>query len=252
MDVRIQGDGPAAPFLGAKELFETECDLERPVHVRIRSDPDERTWTGHPAGKHVLNISRRAATSVMARDLALHEFSHMRRHEQSHPSHTQSTEEALFLGLAGKRVERRKLAHCYQIANHMKDIYADDITLRVTPADKLVVFLESELAAAVADRPAGTPRGDLRRLTSSADPEMTAVNAAFALALLERHDLVGPSHPIYDLARVADKDAPMVDVASFKRQFKNLARDPDRSEYRKALVDVTQSYVVDEGAQAAD
>ena len=252
MDVRVQGDGPTAPFLSAQDLFETEFDLDRPVYVRVRTDPDERTWTSHDSESHVLNISYQAATSVMARELALHEYAHMHHNEQGHPSHMQSTEEALFLGLAGRRVERRKLAHCYQIANHMKDIYADDITLDVAPADKLVVFLESQLAAAVADRPARPPEYATRRMTRSSDPEITAVNAAFALALLERHDIIPDDHRIYDLAGIAANDAPMVDLPTFKRGFKTLARDPDESEYRKALVDMTRSYVMGDGAQAAD
>jgi hypothetical protein len=135
----------------------------------------------------------------------------------------------------------------------MKDIYADDITLDVAPADKLVSFLESSLAAALADRPAATP-GAWQRLTPAADPEITAVNAAFALALCERHDLLAPDHRLYDLARAAASDAPGVSLEGFKRRFRTLAADPDESEYRKALVDVTREYAVGSGStgQAAD
>jgi hypothetical protein len=263
MEVHVHGPGPATPFLRARDLFETEYDLDSPVHVRIRENPDERTWTAHP-DHHVLNISRQAATSVMARELALHEFSHMARHEQDHPSHTQSTEEVLFLALSGKSVERCRVVHCYQIANHMKDIYADDITLRVGPTDKLVSFLESELAAAVADRPARGPdravsgrdgpvRGrDALRLTSTADPEMTAVNAAFALALVERHDLVESDHRLYDLAHAAANDAPGVSLSGFKHRFKSLGPNPGESEYRRALVDAAREYAVGERKTAAD
>lgn len=251
MDVRIQGFGPSVPFLRAKDLFEIEHDLERPVYVHVRTDPDERTWTGHDAERHVLNISEQAATSAMARELVLHEYAHMRRHEQDHPSHTFPTEEALYLALAGKTIEQRKLTHCYQIANHMKDIYADDITLRVGPTNKLVSFLESELASAVADRPTG-PQAHFHRLTAAADPEITAVNAAFALALVERHDLVDADHRLYDLAHAATNDAPNVNFQAFKRRFKSLTRDPNESEYRKALVEVTREYAVESGEQAAD
>ncbi|MFB6164645.1 MAG: DUF5781 family protein [Haloarculaceae archaeon] len=249
MDVRVQGVGPTEPFLSARDLFETEYDLERPVSVHVHEDPDERTWTGHTDEQHYLHISGQAATSAMARELALHEFSHMRRYEQGHPSHTQSTEEALYLALAGRSVEQRKLTHCHQIANHMKDIYADDITLSVAPADKLVAFLESGLAAALADRPVD-PAAWTRR-TPAADPEITAVNAAFALALVERHGLVDADHRLYDLAHAAAEDAPGIHFERFKRRFRTLADDPDESEYRKALVDVTREYAV--GAdQAAD
>jgi hypothetical protein len=273
MDVRVQGRGPAEPFLSARDLFETEHDLAWPVEVEVREDPDERTLTGHyDDDRHVLVMSEQAARGAMARELALHEFSHMVRYEQRHPSHTQSMEEALFLALAGRSVERRKLAHCYQIANHMKDIYADDITLDVAPADKLVSFLESSLAAAVADRPAEAgsrtswrPRGEdesptaggaggWQRLTPAADPEITVVNAAFALALCERHDLLPADHRLYDLASAAAADAPGISLSAFKTHFRTLAADPDDSEYRKALVDVTREYATDagSGSTAAD
>jgi len=246
MDVRVQGAGPTAPFLSAQDLFETEHDLSLPVYVHLRDDPDERTWAAHYDDRHVLNISQQAASSAMARELALHEFAHMVRHEQQHPSHTQSTEEVLYLALAGKRVEQRKLSHCYQIANHMKDIYADDITLSVGPGEKLLSFLESSLAAAVVDRPETPPRPGLERLSPSADPEITAVNAAFALALAERHDLVDEEHRLYDLAHVATMDAPEVDFQEFKRRFRELAREPDTSTYRQVLVDATRSYASNE------
>ncbi len=243
MDIRVQGDVPPDPFLGAADLFETEFSLDAPVHVKVRDDPDERTWAAHYDDHHVLNVSRRAATSAMARELAVHELSHMARYEEGHASHLQSTEEALYLGLAGEKVERRKLAHCYQIANHMKDIYADDITLSVAPADKLVGFLESTLASAIADRPdpdrAGSPP-----VTAGADPEITAVNAAFALALVERHELVDDSHRLYDFARAAESDTEEIDVNGFKKRFLALGPDPSESDYRKALVSAARAYAV--------
>ncbi|AXR79594.1 DUF5781 family protein [Natrarchaeobaculum sulfurireducens] len=250
MDIRVQGPGPTSPFLSARDLFETEHDLSLPVYVQLRDDPDERTWAGHYEDRHVLNISRQAASSAMARELALHEFSHMARYEQEHPSHVQSIEEVLYLALAGKRVERRKLAHCHQIANHMKDIYADDITLAVGPGEKLLAYLESSLAMALADRPETPSRPGLKRLSPSADPEITAVNAAFALALAERHDLVDDDHRLYDLARVAAMDAPGIDFEGFKRRFRELTHDPDSSGYRQVLVDATRSYVGGEGPAA--
>ncbi|MFP9193228.1 DUF5781 family protein [Natronosalvus vescus] len=244
MELRIQGAGPAAPFLGARDLFETEQDLSRPVYVRIQDDPDERTWAGHHDDHHVLNISSQTASSAMARELALHEFAHMARHEEGHPSHVQSTEEALYLSLAGKQVERRKLAHCYQIANHAKDIYADDITLSVGPGTKLLSFLESSLAAALANRPAeSTLRPPGSRHSPASDPEITAVNAAFALALAERHGLLEADHRLYDLAHAAAMDAPQVDLGTFRRQFRDLSHDPTPRAYRQTLVELTRAYV---------
>jgi hypothetical protein len=249
MDVRKEGPGPAEPFLAAGTLLETEGRLDRPVTVTVVDDSDERTRVGHTEDGHWLTISRQAATSAMARELALHEFAHMHHYERGHPSHTQSTEEAIYLGLAGRQVEQRKLTHCYQIANHMKDIYADDLWMAVAPADKLVAFLESSLASALSDRPRDPQRWE--RLTPGSDPEITAVNAAFALGLVERHGLVGESHRLYDLAHAAAADAPTIDFERFKELFRSLAHDPNESEYRKQLVDVTRRYVGG-GEPAAD
>jgi len=259
MDVRVQGAVPAAPFLSARDLFETEYDLSKPVAVQVRDDPDERTWTAHYDDRHVLNISRKAATGAMARELALHEFAHMHRNESGHPSHTQSTREALFLALAGHSVEKHRIAHCYQIANHMKDIYADDITLRVGPADKLVSFLESSLARSLLDSPGEVPVGWHRQVGGAdpdvppvgSDPDITAVNAAFALALVERHDLVGENHPLYDLAHAAASDAPAVDFEGFRARFRDLVDSPTESDFRQTLVDATREYATG-GGQAAD
>jgi len=253
MKLRVHGPAPTAPFLGARDRFETERDLDLPVHVHVRADPDERTWTGHHDDHHVLNISRKAANSAMARELALHEYAHMARHEEAHPSHVQSTEEALFLALAGQEVQRHRLTQCYQIANHAKDIYADDITVAVGPTDKLVAYLESRLATALRDAPGDPPREGSRPTTDTADPDITAVNAAFALALCERHDLLEADHRLYDLAHAAADDAPRVDLDRFRRRFRSLARDPSESDYRKALVELTREYAVgSDGGQAAD
>ncbi|WP_435067735.1 DUF5781 family protein [Haloplanus sp. C73] len=253
MDVRVHGGAPPDPFLGAADLLATEHELDHPVHVRVRDDPDERTWAAHYDDHHVLNISRQAATSAMARELALHELAHMARYEEGHASHTQSTDEALFLALSGQSVERRKLAHCYQIANHMRDIYADDITIDVAPAAKLVQFLESQLAAAVADapgddgdRPSGAGPAD-----AGADPDITAVNAAFALGLAERHELIDTDHRLYDLARAAAADAPAVGLDAFKQRFRSLIDDPSESDFRRDLVAVTKEYALNNG-RAAD
>lgn len=256
MDVTVTGPGPTEPFHSARDRFVTEYSLADPVTVRIRTDPDERTWTAHEDDRHILNISRSAAHSAMARELALHEFSHMYRHEERHPSHTQSTREAIYLAFAGQRIEQHKLTHCYQIANHMKDIYADDVTLTVGSPQKLVNYLEAGLAKALSDQPsadgpAQVPIARGRRLTARADPALTAVNSAFALALLERHELLSADHRIYDLAAAAAADAPGVPLDWFKARFRELSPDPSERTYRQQLVDLTEAYV-DGGTRAAD
>lgn len=57
MDLQVEGPGPSAPFLGAKDLFTTEYDLEGPVTVELRADSDERTRVHHDESGHTLIVS---------------------------------------------------------------------------------------------------------------------------------------------------------------------------------------------------
>lgn len=251
MEVHVQGGARPSPFLSARDAFRTEFDLERPVRVSVRDDPDTRTWTSHPRDHHQLVISRAAASSGMARELALHEYAHMYRHEEGHASHHLSTEEAIYLSAAGRQIPRDRIAHCYQIANHVKDIYADDLTVRVTPTDKLVAFLESSLASVLLDTPTRQQAPGMDRISPVPDPSIAAVNAAFALGLLERHDLVSPDHRVFDLAHIVASDAPHVPFEQFRQRFRSLTDDPQESVYRRDLVDIFQAYLGGT-AEAAD
>ena len=243
MEVHVHGGAKPTPFLQARDVFSTEYDLERPVRVFVREDPDVRTWTSHPSGYHHLNISQTVATSSMARELAIHEFAHMYRHEEGHISHHLATEEAIYLAAAGIDVPRERIMQCYQIANHMKDVYADDLTIDVAPADKLVAFLESSLAGLLVDgEPAAVPPG-VTRVSPAPDPSIAAVNAAFALGLVDRHTLVGPDHHVFDLAHIVANDAPHVPFGRFRGLFADLRDDPDESSYRRLLVDALRTYL---------
>ncbi len=250
MQVDVQGGARPTPFLHARDVFATEFDLDRPVKVFVRDDPDQRTWTGHTPEYHVLNMSRAAATSGMARELALHEFAHMVRHEEGHSSHHYSTTEGLYLAAGGRRIERDRVAHCLQIANHMKDIYADDLTVEVNHTQKLLDFLEASLAGSLVDRRSTPAPIGAEPITRRQDPAIAAVNAAFALALTERHGLADRDHRIFDLAQTIAADAPHLPFERFRHRFRTLEDDPDESTYRRALVDTFSTYLGGTGMAA--
>jgi len=152
------------PFLGAADLFETEWVPRRPGSRESARGP-RATWAGHYDGYHVLNVSKRAHTSaMMARARRPRAVAHGPLRGGARLSRPVDRGGAVPRALRRDGGAPQARAHCYQIANHMKDIYADDITLSVAPADKLLGFLESTLAAAVvADRPEvsrdGAPAG---------------------------------------------------------------------------------------------
>ncbi len=240
MDLRVHGSVPATPFENARSRLEPAHDVEKPIEIQVGTDPEQRTWTGHHADHHTLTLSRRTARSAMATELAIHEFAHMRLAELAHPSHTVDAEEVLFLALAGRQVESEVVPHAYQIANHVRDIYADDITLEVSSGTKLAAFLESELAAAILDQPTETPAGGYS-LSKTTDRALTVVNAAFALALLDRHE-VEADHRLEDLAHAAARDAPSIDLDWFRQRFRDLEGEPSEPTCRRTLVDTIGTY----------
>lgn len=240
MEVRVHGPAPTHPFEAARARFEAVREIEKPVAVEVTTDPAERTRTTHGPTRHRLTVSESVVRSAIATEILLHEFAHMHRFEERHASHTVDTREAFFLASAGYRLEGDAVAHTVQIANHVRDIYADDITFEVTDGKKLASFLESELATAIADRPRAAPTGGYR-LSADADPGLTAVNAAFALALLDRHG-ISSDHRLGDLAHAAQTDAPVVDLERFRRQFRELEDDPDERACLRTLVDLFEAY----------
>lgn len=243
MEVAVQQGADPTPFLHARDRFATEFDIERPVKVYVRTDPDQRTCTAHYPSYHTLSMSAAAASSGMAAQLALHEFSHMVRYEQGHHSHHSSTPEALYLAAGGRSISHDRLAHCLQIANHLKDIYADDLTVEVSVPTTLVNFFESSLASVLSNRGTITPPHGGRRVSADTDAAIAVVNAAFAVALLERHQLVSQNHQLIAFAETIAADAPSVPFDHFRTLFRTLEENPTASEYRRVLVDAFTAYL---------
>lgn len=243
MEVAVQNGANPTPFLQARDRFETEFDIERPVKVFVRSDPYQRTVTAHYPTYHTLSMSAIAANSEMAAQLTLHEFAHMVRYEQGHMSHHSSTIEGLYLAAGGRSVSEDRLAHCLQIANHLKDIYADDLTIEVSVPTRLVDFFEASLATTLINRESGSPPRGGNRVTRQNDKAIAAINAAFAIALLDRHDLLPNNHRLFQFADTIASDAPMVPFDHFRTLFYSLEENPTASEYRRVLVDAFSTYL---------
>lgn len=247
MEVTVEGSIDPAPFLSARDMFATEFELNLPVNVAVRQDPSTRMGVQHTEHAHQLVIPESVARGSLARELTLHEFGHMRRYEEGHVSHHFSTREAIWLAACGSSVERDRLTQCYQIANHVKDIYADDLTVSITPSDKLIHFLESSLAEVITTSSVhpdftGYPARE------PVDPSIAAVNAAFAIGLLERHDLIDSTHQLYELAGILDDRSNDISVDDYRSQFRTIQADPTEREFRHLLVDLLGDFLaIDSG-----
>jgi len=241
MDLRVQGMSPD-PFLGAADLFETEWSLDDPVHVKVREDPDERTWAGHYDGYHVLNVEARRHQRDGPRAGRPRAVAHGPLRGGARVSHPIDRGGAVPRALrrdGGAPQARALLPDREPHEGHLRRRHHALGRARGQAPRLPRVDPRGRRRRPPRGLPGRRPAGHGR-----CRPEITAVNAAFALALVERHDIAGPGHRIYDLARAAGSDTDAVDVDAFKERFLALGPDPSESDYRKALVAAARAYAV--------
>lgn len=112
--------------------------------------------------------------------------------------------------------------------------------MTVSSEEKLVGFLESELAAAILDRPRHTPISGYS-LSKAISPDITAVNAAFALGVVDRHDIKA-GHRLEDLAYAAGRTARNVDIQLSREQFRSVDANPIDEDSLRTFVETIGKY----------
>jgi hypothetical protein len=101
---------------------------------------------------HLIVVSRRVEESDWLEGLLIHEMSHIYRTIKNHPSHNQE----IIQSVANTFMEKYGLTRLYQqkilyaVMNHLQDIYADDIALKVLlessiPMERLGRFFQSSI-----------------------------------------------------------------------------------------------------------
>lgn len=108
-------------------------EIGQPVEVMVDENLPFMGYTSRQWQKHVIVVSGFAVKSAMLEGLLAHELSHVYRNVTDHPSHN----EKLLENVACAFTRLHDLTQGYQgeilhqAINHIQDLYADDISVRV-------------------------------------------------------------------------------------------------------------------------
>ncbi len=152
--------------------------IGRPVRIVIEAMPimgaTEPTSDGFR-----LHVAAHAVRSGMLDGLMAHEAGHMIRMEQGHPSHLNDVHRRALESVSVPTKARNAFLGVARAAiNHVEDIYADDLSIRVIGRDRDMAAFFSDWVRNSAE-PGGTRWETIGR----------GVTAAFALGNLARHGI---------------------------------------------------------------
>jgi len=111
--------------------------IDEDVSVVVDRNLPFMGYTSRQWQKHTIVVSGMAVRSGMLKGLLAHELSHVYRNVTEHPSH----DEHIIAQLASSFISNYKLDADYQrqilhqVINHVQDLYADDITMKILATD---------------------------------------------------------------------------------------------------------------------
>jgi hypothetical protein len=144
-----------------------------------------RQWQGH-----VIVVSGFALESPMLEGLLTHELSHVYRNITRHPSHSEPLIESLMrIFIDDHKLDRDyELEILHQAMNHIQDLYADDIAVRVLGAyhgTPLLEQLGDFFLGWIKEEPATSGLGRRDRWVNAS----ILLNNSFAISNMQRHNM---------------------------------------------------------------
>ena len=177
-------------------------------------------------GGHLIHVSLRAAKSEMLAGLIAHEMGHIARTE-ARPSHNPAIHERAIARVpvpTGLRRGFPQLAHAG--INHVEDVYADDYAMTVIGTDRARGFFAEWVRNASAMAASG----------NRWDEVAGALDIAFSLGNLSRHDLLAADDPLWREAKGFAKAHAIGGLDELTVLFRDLPDPVTESECEKILV----------------
>jgi hypothetical protein len=164
--------------------------INQEVRVIVNKKLPFMGYTSRRLQSHVIVVSGFALESRMLEGLLTHELSHVYRNMTHHPSHSESLIESLMhIFIDDHKLDRdyeQEILH--QAINHIQDLYADDIVVRVLGAyhgTHLLEQLGDFFLGWIKEDPATT---GVRRRDRWANASIL-LNNSFAISNMERHKI---------------------------------------------------------------
>lgn len=164
--------------------------IDEEVNVVVDKDLPFMGYTSRQWQKHVIVVSGMAVRSGMLKGLLAHELSHVYRNVTNHPSHN----ERIIAHLASWFIKNYKVDVDYQrqilhqVINHVQDLYADDVTMKILAADGGLLDpeqLEGFFIEWIKEEPVKTGLDKRDRWANAA----IMLNNCFALSNMQRHNI---------------------------------------------------------------
>lgn len=211
------------------------------IRLAVDSSLPIMGYTFSNKGTHVIVVSESAIGSGLLDGLLVHELSHVYLEEADHPSHNQALVEEVLGGFIKEDYRGRVL---YEVVNHVKNIYADDVGFKVFEdwdggfaGDKIREFFLNWIKT----EPAVLRDSEQTRWINGS----IMVSNAFATATMERHGyLKGFKEKFNDrnavfLGRV---EGALDNFNYFKNYFVKLAPETNPAIFREQLLEYLKRF----------
>lgn len=113
-------------------------EVKQPVEVSVDENLPFMGYTSRQWQKHIIVVSGFATKSPMLEGLLTHELSHVYRNVSNHPSHNDAVLQSLTSSFAQQHRLTQDYEHqtLHQVINHIQDLYADDVAIKVLIANQ--------------------------------------------------------------------------------------------------------------------
>lgn len=166
------------------------------VDANVQVAVDEKLpfmgYTSNSWNKHVIVVAGFALQSPMLNGLLLHELSHIYRQTTNHPSHNSLVITNAAETFTTRHSLRTRYQHeiLHQIINHLQDLYADDITIKVINRNQQHLFRPDTMFQFFYDwlkdepiKSLGGPEGNWRNAA-------LLLSNSFAISNMQRHGIL--------------------------------------------------------------
>jgi hypothetical protein len=222
-----------------KLMRDSHFAISGKVKVVVDADLPFMGYSTQRAEGNVIVVAGRAVESGMIEGLLIHEFCHIYRTEQNHPSHNKE-----LLNHVGYHVlHEHELYKDYQVktiqqaVNHIQDLYADDISFQVFKKSK--AFTEEQSHAFFLDWINDTPLKGKSVKTRWLNVG-TVLNNCFAISNMQRHAIADiknqAENKVQSFLSQVD-DAIKKEFIYFRSFMFSLKENVTEAEFEKALMD---------------
>ena len=230
-------------------MEQTGFKISQEVKVVVNEKLPIMGYTSRKGQSHVIVVSGFALKSPVLEGLLTHELTHIYRNTTNHPSHS----EPLIAELLGFFIESHRLNRDYeqgilrQVVNHIQDLYADDIAIKVlathNPTEPRLQQLGEFFLGWIKEEPSKTKMHERDQWINAS----ILLNNCFAISNMERHEM-----PQSQIEKVKSNNSRFLNQIKptaakqfdyFNKFMVGLKEDISEAEFRKQMTEYLGNFL---------